>query len=1173
MMALRDAGVRSVPVVIYARRRVYDSQVIDEPYFIGQKWGDTKARGGFYGGDMVPISYAHLDRIKEEFGQQSDVMFSERRLSDDLEQQQQFLTNKATAAGYTDIDDWAANDINGYVQAAQEWREKNPAEVMYSTRRFAGTRTRYDYLVPDTPHYLNSDDIDLAYHDGLPIRITVGRHEKRFGMDHLYKNGMRDGDRAVEPVDGDVGEGHIRDLMRTLKYANQEFPGENGKVTLRSGLVSKLVVLQKQMDTKRGEQYWAVITTSPASNGKMENKGKPRTIDRPRLVDPSDSVTLDSYFKSMPDYRPKARLQGSLNSEWFDVTNPDGQKQVSVTVKPKRTIGPKESRPRLIGNSGRQYTPEQQAMFQKTGRIVDEKTILERLKEWISKRWQQGIFDQFAPFRGIDKQAYTLMRLSKGATGAFEAFMKHGKLSLRDGAYDADTSGGVINDVFVPLGRETTDFLYWIAGNRAERLAAEGKERLYTPAEIAAAKSLASGTTDFDYTLSNGQVTRDRTKIYADSLKKFNEYNKNVMDMAEQSGLIDGAARHLWEHEFYVPFYRVMEDDELRGMGIKKGIVRQEAFKKLKGGEEKLGDLLSNTLMNWAHLIDASSKNRAAKAAVEAAARVGIAAPAVQGEKQTVWFLDNGQKKLYRISDSSVMEAITGLEYSGMHNMIMDVLTKPKHWLTVGVTASPFFKVRNLIRDSVQAIATSDLSYNAIGNVVEGYKLTNRDRQEYVSALAGGGLIRFGTMLEGNEAARTRQLIKQGSKDAHILDGEGKLRQFYDKFLEPAVSAYNEIGNRGEEINRMSLYNQLIKQGVDHATASLMARDLLDFSLQGSFTTIRFLAQVVPFFQARLNGLYKLGRATKENREHMAVVIFASSLLSLALLAAYGDDDDWKKREEWDRDNYWWFKFAGIAFRIPRPFEVGAVATMVERTAEYAFTKEMTGERFRKVIKDLLANQLSMNPIPQAVKPIVDLYANKDSFTGRPIESMAMGKVDSEHRYTQNTWLSARYASSAIGGALSPVQIEHLVRGYFAWMGAFSIGAADMATRAMSDEPTKPALDAWKFATGGMVSEVDSATSRYVTQVYDQAKVLEEAYGTWRKLQKEGKTKDAKEYQLEHKEELGKYKRVEDVKRRLAVINERIRMIERSDKHPAEKRILIRDLKVKQNDISKQLSI
>jgi hypothetical protein len=148
----------------------------------------------------------------------------------------------------------------------------------------------------------------------------------------------------------------------------------------------------------------------------------------------------------------------------------------------------------------------------------------------------------------------------------------------------------------------------------------------------------------------------------------------------------------------------------------------------------------------------------------------------------------------YGIDDPFVMTAITSLEYAGMRNGIMDVMTTFKHWLTIGVTASPAFKVRNLIRDSVQAIGTSDLGYNPIKNVVEGFKQSSRDKQEYVSALASGGLIRFGTMLEGSESARVRQLVRSGVKDSSILNSENKWREFYDKFLEPGVSAYNELG-------------------------------------------------------------------------------------------------------------------------------------------------------------------------------------------------------------------------------------------------------------------------------------------------------------------------------------------------------------------------------------------
>ena len=76
-----------------------------------------------------------------------------------------------------------------------------------------------------------------------------------------------------------------------------------------------------------------------------------------------------------------------------------------------------------------------------------------------------------------------------------------------------------------------------------------------------------------------------------------------------------------------------------------------------------------------------------------------------------------------------------------------------------------------------------------------------------------------------------------------------------------------------------------------------MARDLMDFSMQGSFTSVRFLTQVVPFFNARIQGLYKLGRAAKEDPARFSAVIGGAALAGLGLLLAYSDDDDWKKRE------------------------------------------------------------------------------------------------------------------------------------------------------------------------------------------------------------------------------------------------------------------------------------
>ncbi|WP_395010405.1 LPD38 domain-containing protein, partial [Undibacterium sp.] len=659
----------------------------------------------------------------------------------------------------------------------------------------------------------------------------------------------------------------------------------------------------------------------------------------------------------------------------------------------------------ITGDNKRERTAEQLRAFKNVGRTIEVPTLKERwesLTSNLGKKMAQGIVDQFAPVKELNEKAYMLMRLSKGASGAFETMLNGGQLKLSDGVYDFDEKkkGGVVERLLTPLQGEADDFMWWVAGNRAERLAGQGKERLFSTDDIAAFKSLANGDTAFDYVIQHGlrkgKTTRNRKEIYRDSLATFNEFNKNALDMAEQSGLIDGESRNLWEDQFYIPFYRVSENSEdgVRGVNIKSGVVRQQAFKQLKGGKDKLNsDLLQNTLMNWAHLLDASAKNRAAKATLEAAVDIGIAIEAPEravseistsiGNKNgVVWAMDGGVKRFFIVDDPYVLAALNGLEYAGMRGPLMDAMSTMKHVLTMTVTASPFFKVKNLIRDSVSAIAISGLNYNVASNVVKGYKLTNPKSEAYFKLLAGGGTIHFGAMLEGSESKRIRKLVNSGVDESTILRDENAIKEFYRKVPEPIWNWYNEIGNRGEAINRASLYDQMIRQGKTHAEASLMARDLMDFSMQGGWTSVRFLTQVVPFMNARLQGLYKLGRGANEDPRKFGIVLGAVALASISLMLAYSDDDDWKKREDWDRDTFWWFKVGGIAYRIPKPFEIGAIGTLAERGVEYFATDEMTGKRFKDRLLHMLGDNLSMNPIPQIFKPIMDIYANKDSFTG-----------------------------------------------------------------------------------------------------------------------------------------------------------------------------------------------
>jgi hypothetical protein len=351
------------------------------------------------------------------------------------------------------------------------------------------------------------------------------------------------------------------------------------------------------------------------------------------------------------------------------------------------------SRTKMVGTSSRQHTPEQLKALKNIGQQIEVPTLKERfesLTKDLGKKMVQGVVDQFAPLKELGGDAYTLTRLAKGASGAFETILQGGKLKLTNGVYDFDEKqkGGLLEKLMMPLQGEHHDFLRWVAANRAEGLMTEGRENLFTPEDIKALKTLADGKTDFDYTIQNGvnagQVTRDRTKIYADALATFNGFQKNVMDMYEQSGGVDPDVRKAFEREFYLPFYRVTEDDgELRGGSMKSGIVRQDAIKALKGGKDKLNfDLLDNTLMNWAHLLDAAAKNRAAKSALDTMATLGKAVEAPEetarqmaksiGKKDAVvWYMDSGKKRFFIVDDPYLLTAVTALDYAGIKGPIM----------------------------------------------------------------------------------------------------------------------------------------------------------------------------------------------------------------------------------------------------------------------------------------------------------------------------------------------------------------------------------------------------------------------------------------------------------------------------------------------------------------------
>jgi len=790
------------------------------------------------------------------------------------------------------------------------------------------------------------------------------------------------------------------------------------------------------------------------------------------------------------------------------------------------------------------------------------KTIVDKITDMQDRFWQrlaQGIADQYRTIKDYSPVGYMQARLSKSVDGAIEGILFNGHVFNDGGALNIKPNTKGLIESLKPLGNEVDRYQMWVALNREARLPEEKRSR----------------NEDMDYLVPNraklaeGTINgKSRLELYNSVLNDMNKLNKSVLDVALDQGLIDqGSYDNFAGDMYYIPFYRQMEED-VKGGKTPSGLTRQNFSKALKGGSDRpFGDLMENTLRNWSHILSASMKNQAAVTTIKDAARLGAVEPASEPGDDTVAVKVNGKNQYFKIKDPLLLESITSIGYLGPQSKFLDVSRNFKNMLQYGVTMSPAFKVNNLFRDSVQAMAVSDLKKDPFSNVVNGWADSDKNNPAHISALAGGAIFNFGTAYEGNQSKLIKKLIAKGVKESDILDTSDKIKDGLARLWEK----YEDLGNKSEAANRMALYTQLRDKGLSHLEASYYARDLMDFSMQGSWGAFRYLTQVVPFMNARIQGLYKLGRDgilptsrvfynsltgkeidldDKKKAEAFSIVAGAVCLASLALYGAFKDDDEFQKRDDWDRDNFWWIRLPGMesALRIPKPFEIGALGTIAERTAEQIFDANSEGKQFTSAMNRMLWDTFAMNPAPQIFKPIIDLYANKDSFTGAPIETAGMEALSKAERKADSTsplaMLLLPIANTILPekAEMSPVQMDYAIKGYFGWLGGTAASASMYAVMPFK-EGEYPNTNWMDKASLGFVKSLPANQSHFTTAFYENNKQIQQAFADMRHYSEIGEMDKVQQIMEEKGDKIGLQKMYTQTSKQMANIRKQISVV------------------------------
>jgi hypothetical protein len=226
-----------------------------------------------------------------------------------------------------------------------------------------------------------------------------------------------------------------------------------------------------------------------------------------------------------------------------------------------------------------------------------------------------------------------------------------------------------------------------------------------------------------------------------------------------------------------------------------------------------------------------------------------------------------------------------------------------------------------------------------------------------------------------------------------------------------------------------------------------------------------------------------------------------------------------------------------------------------------------------------------MNPIPQIFKPLDDVYANVDSFTGRPIENMSMEKLRPQDRYDPRSTSAAarlmgeylnlpdprKLLTGHLGSRLSPVQYDALLKGYFGGLGQVVVNGVDHALKPSLDMPAAQPWNLRDFSMGIMESLPSTNSSRYMGEMYDHMRDVEQAYNSYRQALNTGDADKARKLLKDNKTLITQYSMMELAKREESQLTAQAKRISVDKRLTAdEKQERLKKLNKLRNDIAQR---
>lgn len=541
---------------------------------------------------------------------------------------------------------------------------------------------------------------------------------------------------------------------------------------------------------------------------------------------------------------------------------------------------------------------------------------------------------------------------------------------------------------------------------------------------------------------------------FEEEAQKVYDYLDNLMQYRIDSGLVTEQEAQMLKQIYphYVPVYREFERSNTDTRG-KNRVQIGKTIRRAKGGEEIIMPLHKSMALQTRSVVREGTKNRFGSRLLEdQLSRSERGRELVKNVQETVaevnantfdqledtapkrnnvfTVLQDGKRYDMEV-DPSLFTAVEALGNNGEagNNILTATVRKFNNLFKAMVTGyNPAFMARNFIRDLQDAALYSKDAKAWAANYPVAIKEIASNGEYWRQYKALGGVH---SSVFDYETGMTRESKNPASKILNRVEA-----------LNMAV----------EQAPRLAEFIATVKKA-ENAEAGVTMDTLMEALYNANDITTNFgrsgtigkwlNANLVPFLNPSIQGFDKMLRKLGETKDFKSWANLAAKAALLGIAPAlinqfvYGDEDDWDKIKQRDRDVYYLFKIGdGKWLKIPKGRALSLVGMAANRTIEAARGEQID---ILDTLNTAISQTAPSNPLENNIlqawmdADLLDKDSPGKTWYGSDIESQRLQNYAPGERYDQSTDKLSKFLGQATG--LSPAKINYLLDQYTGVVG------------------------------------------------------------------------------------------------------------------------------------------